>query len=99
MKKILGILIAFAIATGFSFSAVDAKAKVKESPCQKTCAAAFVQCKKDAKKDKEKIAACNTTKKECMDQCEKAVKEEKEAKDKEGKEKEVKEKEKGKKVK
>ncbi|HPS58253.1 MAG TPA: hypothetical protein PK514_09120 [Spirochaetota bacterium] len=98
MKKFVGILIAFAIAAGFSFSAVDAKAKIKESPCQKTCAATFVQCKKDAKGDKVKIAACEASKKGCMEQCEKTVKEEKEAKDKEAKEK-GKEKEKGKKVK
>lgn len=95
MKKISGFLIALAIAAGFSFSAVDAKEKIKESPCQKTCAATFVKCKKDAKGDKIKIAACEASKKGCMDQCEKAAKDEKEAKDKEAKEK----KDKGKKVK
>lgn len=93
MKKLSGILVAFAIAAGFSFSAVDAKEKVKEGPCQKTCAATFVQCKKDAKGDKVKIAACEASKKGCMDQCEKAAKDEKEAKEK------GKDKEKGKKVK
>lgn len=82
MKKLSGILVAFAIAAGFSFSAVDAKEKVKEGPCQKTCAATFVQCKKDAKGDKVKIAACEASKKGCMDQCEKAAKDEKEAKEK-----------------
>lgn len=94
MKKISAILIAFAIAAGFSFSAVNAKGKekVKEGPCQKTCAATFVQCKKDAKGDKVKVAACEASKKGCMEQCEKAAKDEKEAKDKEAKEKKDKEK-------
>lgn len=92
MKKFLGILIAFAIAAAFSFTAVDAKEKIKEGPCQKTCAATFVQCKKDAKGDKIKIAACEASKKGCMDQCEKAAKDEKEAKEKEAKEKAPKEK-------
>lgn len=99
MKKFTGFLVAFAIATAFSFSTVDAKEKVKESPCQKTCAATFVQCKKDAKGDKIKIAACEASKKGCIDQCEKAVKDEKEAKEKEAKEKAPKDKGKGKKVK
>ncbi|NLV66316.1 MAG: hypothetical protein GXY14_01450 [Spirochaetes bacterium] len=98
MKKFLGILVVFAIAAAFSFSSVEAKGKkkIKENPCQKTCAASFVKCKKEAKKDREKRAVCEASKKECMDQCEKAVNEDKEGKGKKSKEDKVKGKDKAK---
>jgi len=66
MKKAVSALVIFMVAISMSYAAPKKDAK---TDCNRNCAASFKQCKKDAKGDKNKIAACKTTHKDCKAAC------------------------------